>query len=348
MTKIFRRASLSLAGRPDCFRLLKILPGRKSDQIRCSLSTHEISSSEGSYETGSYVWGPKTDCREILVDQEPVQVRKQLWTFLYHLRRQDTTTEVWIDALCIKQDDAKEKAQQIRVMSKIFRGARQSISWLGEADEDIHQAFDIVEQRASQTRDLYRGCESSARRLTHSEWCAVIRLVKHEYFTRRWIVQEVMLPLSLTLQCGQRCLPLITLESFLSSFSHWESEERCQQIDQSILRRLWKDRSSLHMHYGGLRLPDLLERYKDTNCKNLCDKVNAFLGLVHNGHLLYCEDDLKKLYDWVMTSSDRKGFDMTAFGLFMEQELGLGLASRAEIMVQVDKPLLGCTTVCVS
>lgn len=339
MAKILRRASLSLAGRPDCFRLLKILPGRNGDQIRCSLSVHAILSSAGNYETGSYVWGPKNDCREILVDGEPVQVRQRLWTFLRQLRRQDTTTEVWIDALCIKQDDANEKAQQIRLLSKIFQGARESISWLGETDKDIHQAFDIVEQRASQTRDLYRGCESSARRLTYSEWCAVNKLVEHEYFTRRWIVQEIMLPVSLTLQCGQRRLPFEALESFLSSLSHWESEERCLQVDQSIVRRLWGDRSKLHVHHGGLHLPDLLWRYKDTVCKKPCDKVNAFLGMVDNGHLLYCEDDLKKLYDRVVTSSDWKGFDLIAFGLFMGQELGLHFNSHSRIIVQVDKPL---------
>ena len=347
MAKIFRRASLSLAGRSDCFRLLKILPGRGVDQIQCSLSVHEISTSEGNYETGSYVWGSKTERKEILVDGEPVSVRQRLWTFLHHLRRRDVTTEVWIDALCIKQDDANEKAQQIRLMSKIFRGARESISWLGEADDMIYKAFDIVEQRADQTRDLYRGRPSNVKPLTSAEWRAVTKLVENQYFTRRWIVQEVMLPVSLTLQCGQRRLPLTVLESFLSSLSYWESKERCSQVSQSILRRLWRDRSQLQLHHGGLSLSDLLHRYKDTVCKSPCDKVNAFLGLVDNGHLLYCEDSVR-LYDRVMSSPDVKVHDLMAFGLFMELELGLRSNVCLQMPVQVEQPPSTCTTMCVS
>lgn len=287
----------SLAGRTECFRLLKILPGKARDPIRCSLSVQSISSRSFDYITGSYVWGPPENPGVIYVDHQPFHIRRRLSNFLHCLRQQGAgaAVEVWIDAICINQEDSEEKAQQIRMMSTIYTKSEKTIAWLDEADQEIHLAFDVIQRRARETRSWYGGHVSSVKEMTPPEWQAVIKLIKHQHFTRRWIVQETMLPVTITLQCGDRSLPWTLVETFLSTLRGWECEARWLQIDQSIFRRLWTDRSKLHEHHGGLRLQDLLRRYKDTVCKKKCDEVNAFLGLVDNGKAQYCDDDSTEL-----------------------------------------------------
>ncbi|KAJ9412707.1 heterokaryon incompatibility protein-domain-containing protein [Fusarium oxysporum] len=51
------------------------------------------------------------------------------------LRRSDVPRLVWADAICINQDDIKERGEQVRMMGQIFSGAFQVVIWLGE-DED--------------------------------------------------------------------------------------------------------------------------------------------------------------------------------------------------------------------
>ena len=46
-------------------------------------------------------------------------------------------THLWVDALCINQDDQEERARQIAMMGDIYSHAANVIVWLGEADEHI-------------------------------------------------------------------------------------------------------------------------------------------------------------------------------------------------------------------
>jgi hypothetical protein len=42
---------------------------------------------------------------------------------------------LWIDALCINQDDDAERVHQVGIMGSIYRQARQVLVWLGTPDE---------------------------------------------------------------------------------------------------------------------------------------------------------------------------------------------------------------------
>ncbi|KAH7012701.1 heterokaryon incompatibility, partial [Microdochium trichocladiopsis] len=84
------------------------------------------------YEALSYTWGATEGIqRAITVDNGKIQVTPNLHTALCHLRT-DKPRLLWIDALCINQNDQEEKAQQIALMGNIYRKAEQVVAFLGE------------------------------------------------------------------------------------------------------------------------------------------------------------------------------------------------------------------------
>ncbi|KAF8856327.1 HET-domain-containing protein, partial [Acephala macrosclerotiorum] len=54
-----------------------------------------------------------------------------LYWALWHLRHENRTRVLWIDTLCINQEDEKEKNHQIRQMGRIFERAGVVVAWLG-------------------------------------------------------------------------------------------------------------------------------------------------------------------------------------------------------------------------
>jgi len=45
-------------------------------------------------------------------------------------------TRIWVDAVCINQDDRQERSIQVRNMKQIYSKAERVIAWLGEESEN--------------------------------------------------------------------------------------------------------------------------------------------------------------------------------------------------------------------
>lgn len=53
---------------------------------------------------------------------------------LRHLRKREKQRFLWIDAICINQNDNKEKACQVQLMEEIYQQAENVHVWLGEGN----------------------------------------------------------------------------------------------------------------------------------------------------------------------------------------------------------------------
>jgi hypothetical protein len=100
-------------------RLLRILPGRQKDPIRCTL--RHVSRSKHEYVCLSYTWGEAQPNHRILVNQKSFEVRHNLWHFLCLARRFNIQDRLWIDAMCIDQENVLERNHQVRRASRIYR-----------------------------------------------------------------------------------------------------------------------------------------------------------------------------------------------------------------------------------
>jgi len=206
----------SLAGHQNVIRVCYIESGKWSDPVRCRMVTRFIDQEED-YMCLSYVWGDMQDAFTIEVNSHPVSVSKNLWYALRRLRWYGTAGALWIDALCINQDDVQERSAQVFQMAKIYATAEQVIIWLGalsksrswwdssiELEEEEFSGFlrslgnnvDVQEATEEVTRAY-----SAKRKITAPPLDSMIialmmtlyRFVDLPWFHRTWTVQEYIL-----------------------------------------------------------------------------------------------------------------------------------------------------------
>lgn len=112
-------------------RLVTILPGSWRSKIRCEV--HAVSlDTKPKYETLSYVWGDASHQCPILIGDKIFWATINLWMALRRLRTPHEPRVMWIDAICINQQDDQEKSHQVAMMKDIYHSCQRAILWLGE------------------------------------------------------------------------------------------------------------------------------------------------------------------------------------------------------------------------
>jgi len=89
------------------------------------------------WEAISYVWGGQTPSETIEVDTGRRLVTENVASILRNLRRSDQARHLWIDGVCINQDDNYEKPQQVAIMLQVYQSARSVIICLKERNTEI-------------------------------------------------------------------------------------------------------------------------------------------------------------------------------------------------------------------
>jgi hypothetical protein len=96
-------------------RLLHLQPSLDREEvISCTLYFGDLDDRACEYHALSYEWGdPTSISRNILINGENITIRENLWWALWHLRDQMTEIVLWVDALCINQDNLEERNHQV-------------------------------------------------------------------------------------------------------------------------------------------------------------------------------------------------------------------------------------------
>jgi hypothetical protein len=184
-------------------RLLRLLPGRSADPIRCTV--HIVSLNDNPrYEALSYVWGDETDTRSISVNNQPYSVTVNLEAALRGLRRHRGERIIWADAICINQDDNQEKNEQVPEMTRVYSQASRVLAWLGEPSDAIRAAVKWTNRYRRPGLFL----RHMGRRIVSLAWpCGLsvlwharlemsygyAQIFAHPYWTRMWTYQEFVI-----------------------------------------------------------------------------------------------------------------------------------------------------------
>jgi hypothetical protein len=302
----------------DEFRLLNLLPGPKSADIELEIF-HVTRSSQPEYEALSYAWGhlKRTDIalvreREslgflshLVINQELHQrnegsnpittmgITHNLAIALRHLRHSSEPRILWIDALCINQDNLPERSEEVLEMGSIYSNARQVIVWLGPSSSDSQLAIETLTRLGKETiftvEDRIIECkqgswagllldDANALKSNAPSWIAIRDLLRREWFSRLWVFQEIGLSTSATVFVGE---DLIDWQLFVTSLQWlWP---RLGQLNQLIEDLAFED-FAISSISGFL---DLTER----KSQDL-----ALLWLLGRATKLFCFDPRDRIY----------------------------------------------------
>jgi hypothetical protein len=144
--------------------VIKPAPDTPNDQLNATLMTvtdAQLMSDSYIYAALSYNWGDSDTDNTIIIQDDvksrPITslqglvngamtdkglrakrllIRPNLHEALVQLRRisKDKHLFIWVDALCINQNDEVEKQEQVKKMAHIYRNARNVCIWLGSDD----------------------------------------------------------------------------------------------------------------------------------------------------------------------------------------------------------------------
>jgi hypothetical protein len=132
---------------PDrAIRLLNIEPGDSDSPLQCTLQETLLETTTTPYYALSYVWGSDQHLVPITCNCQIHYITPNLHSVLLEYRSRDMGVSLWVDALCINQNDTAERTSQVRMMQEIYSRAACVVVWLGEADEAIKPALRLLKE----------------------------------------------------------------------------------------------------------------------------------------------------------------------------------------------------------
>ena len=182
---------MPLAQTRNSIRVIQIHPGRGKLPIHCTIKHTTIDSE---YVCVSYTWGDDIAQRHtILVNEERFNVRQNLCDFLITARQLKIRDWLWIDALCIDQNNIEERNHQVQQMARIYQQAKHVLVHIGHFG--TWMKWTVLAHAA--LLDLYSDLRRPSSRLFQCYQENVRPIATHlehrPYFKRLWTVQELAL-----------------------------------------------------------------------------------------------------------------------------------------------------------
>lgn len=186
-------------------RLVELLPNPETKApIFCKLKTISLEdiSKTHLYEALSYAWGDPQDVEYINVNGKQKTVTSNLGSALRQLRNPYRMRELWIDAVCIDQDNVEERGDQIQFMKQIYSSATATRVWLGPADFESDRVYTLIKKLVTGSGLLEQRLEGEY--FGRSDVTAFKEVFARAWWRRVWILQEVVVAKQVLLQCGGR------------------------------------------------------------------------------------------------------------------------------------------------
>lgn len=203
-------------------RLLQVTRSAQSDGIDTRFVAQLVQvalEDNPTYVAISYTWGEQSAVGHFF-DSNGVETAlgysQVILDIVTTLVPPEGTLYLWIDAICINQEDHDERASQVMIMGDIYKQAQQVVIFLGMADDASIRAMDLLQL----TRGFIQAngdvlpplkIETFEKRslgagINPAYWAAVAQLLCRPWFTRCWTIQEVALASDAVAVCGRHAV----------------------------------------------------------------------------------------------------------------------------------------------
>ena len=199
----------------------------------------------------------------------------------------------WIDALCINQDNMDERSAQVALMGSIYKQATACLVWLGEKDDFTGIAMSTAvklwnELRNREKLSTHLSVVESGRilqakirellDLPQPQLQALAILFSRTWFSRLWIIQEVVLSPIVWAQCGPFFVDFECLMHLGGSLMATRAFKTRAAEQVVALKRLGLDVLAPGA-YSYTQTPMLLAQLAETRAKLLQGKKSDFMEI---------------------------------------------------------------------
>ncbi|KAF4988106.1 hypothetical protein FGRMN_9972 [Fusarium graminum] len=243
---------------PAHIRLLRINTDERSPDV----GTLEVVSLENTptFYALSHSWGTQVQSKVVQVEGGYLFLTPGLAAglgVLQTLAKGESSLEpplkyIWIDSICVNQQSTEDRSSQVALMRRIYSTSVTTLVWLGTEFDWGPSAWGLVEQiygvfhsrypdtktEADIPSNTYSDASHHATGLPswdHSSWGHLNQLMDIEWFSRIWVVQEVVLsrrdPIII---CGNRLYPWHHLH-WASAWMRRTGYMRLPQISERLL-----------------------------------------------------------------------------------------------------------------
>ena len=218
----------------DSIRVLMLQPGDSDADIEVSVTTLRLSTNPN-FNALSYTWGNPVDeqhpsYREydkdkyhVLYAGERLAVFQNLHEALWQLREKQVYSPIWIDAICIDQNNIEERNHQLSLMPRIYCGASWTLIWLGKDDLTTLEAVQCLDDSSrndifgTQSTGFHESAITFLGSIPRRKRQAFNLLLRRRWFDRVWTLQEVLLPQRTRCLCGPHELDISAATAFAAN-----------------------------------------------------------------------------------------------------------------------------------
>ncbi|KAI3316668.1 HET-domain-containing protein [Xylariaceae sp. AK1471] len=300
-------------------RVLRLLKSKSpEDPLQGELFERPLHKAFPTYETVSYTWGGQQKDHYIYIDGKRLSITKNCSELLFSFRnprRRDASSRrrLWVDSICINQQDEDEKCAQVEIMHQIYQRSSQVLIWLGQATPESDLLFQNIRRCTWQWWNPLRSKKKAAQiiwdieqqLLMHPEW--ILDLVARPWFTRVWTIQEASSAMFGVLRCGKEKLLIGTLFTWYRQALNGVSEvyyniaallENIERFTLHFRVRIGVHRTLLDFvpagFYQDFSVTELMRDVRLCGAFEPKDKIFALHGLLQRGGIILPPVDYKR------------------------------------------------------
>jgi hypothetical protein len=202
---------------------------------------------------------------------------------------------LWVDAVCINQEDSDEKSHQVGRMAEIYAAAARVVVWLGQDNEtnDARAAFSHLQQAYMDAFMAPSSQPPPPLPLAHKQ--AILAVFGREWFTRVWVLQETAAARFILLLCGSAALPGFVFRGGANALLSGNADIGTREIRSVILsvvvlmkatdgQQQWNTFQQLQKHMTRYTLntrplAELLDLFCRRKATVMHDRLYALLGM---------------------------------------------------------------------
>ena len=275
-------------------RLLCIDPDcRRTDHapLRCELKSVSLQDTPiVHFHAVSYCWGTSKKRARVVIDGQDVTIPQVAAVAIRNLGKV-SFHPLWIDAVCIDQNNLQEKSRQVGMMKDVFSKAASVLIWLGPAQRSTANAIASIERIHKQCLEATDGLEDlqahfygtdgspgfkySNAPLPACDWSALQEFYSAPWFGRLWVIQEIGLAKNSAVYVGSLS---VDAEKVVLA-ARWMVHRKYARYYKGLESPGIESASNMYRP-AGRPLYNQLRRTHRAGCREAQDRVYGLLGLL--------------------------------------------------------------------